>query len=264
MTQALLLNGAEAALRKAPGQDHETPLFFFLHTVTDDLRQAEMNLALGYTVAVAWALRDALEAIALAALLWRDPSRSKAYWDGEEFAPRQVRKDLEALGLWSGMVGSLWTTYTMLSLLTHPNVDRLAQVMDERRTAAGVVHTFNAGGTRHEDKLRSFVGLTSGCCVDVVMLVEPILKAYLSPQDGKIFETCARDVARKAAEVLEASLAVRHARPSDAGEAGAYERRLRRSLEKPMAMMEEAVNALGTSANEVSPRRSPNSRSDLG
>jgi hypothetical protein len=32
MTQALLLNGATAAVPNARGKDHETPLFFFMHT----------------------------------------------------------------------------------------------------------------------------------------------------------------------------------------------------------------------------------------
>jgi hypothetical protein len=251
MTQALLLNGAAASLRSARGKDHETPLFFLMHTVADGLRQAELNLWLGYTVPIAWALRDALEATALATLIWKDPTRSRAYWDGEGFPAAQVRKDLEALGLWSGMVGSLWLAYTMLSGLTHPTVDRLVQVVDERRTEAGVVHTFNAGGTRDENRLRTFAGLVAGCCMDVAMLVEPLLTSYLSEQEARIVGTCVRDVARKAADVLELNLAVRHLKPTDPGEATDYERLLQGRLAKPMAKFEEALEALTKSAQEV-------------
>jgi hypothetical protein len=257
MTQALLLNGAAAALPHARGKDHETPLFFLLHSVADDMRQAELNLWLGYTVPISWALRDALEATALAVLMWKDPTRSAEYWNGREFAPGKVRKHLEDLGLWSGMVGSLWLTYTMLSGVTHPTVDRLLQIMDERETDAGVVHTFNAGGTRDEGRLRTFAGLAVGCCVDVAMLFEPVLTSYLSDQQGEILGSCARDVARKAAEVLESNLAVRHEKPIDPGEAAEYERAMHKRIDKPMAMFQEALEALEKSAREVNGAKEP-------
>jgi len=252
MTQALLFNGTERAIVNAPpAKSDETPLMFCLYTVADDLRLAEMDLAFGYVVGVAWALRDAVEAIALSALLWRDPNRSKAYWGGAEFKPSQVRRDLEALQIWPGALASLWVSYNALSKFAHPNVARLAFVSDEWRTEAGVWHGLRAGGTRGEKKLWAFNSFAAQVCVDVTMMAEPIINSYLSAGDQHIFETCVRDVMRKSGEVLELSLARRRQRPeAESHTDEAYEQRLRTSFGKPMEMLDDALTELEESRKQ--------------
>jgi len=252
LTQALLFNGTERATAKGtPAKSHETPLLFCLYTVADDLRLAEMNLALGYVVGVAWALRDAVEAIALSALFWRDPKRSETYWGGAEFKPSQVRQDLEALQIWPGALASLWVSYNVLSKLAHPNVARLALVTDEWRTDAGVWHGLRAGGTREEKKLWTFNSFAAQVCVDVTMMAEPIINSYLSTDDQRIFEACVRDVMRKSGEVLELSLARRHQQPeAECGTDKTYEQRLRKSFGKPMEMLQDALSELEVSRKQ--------------
>jgi hypothetical protein len=44
MVQALLLNGSAECIRLVPNSDAKTPLLFLIHTIADDLRQAELSL----------------------------------------------------------------------------------------------------------------------------------------------------------------------------------------------------------------------------
>lgn len=248
MAQTILLNVTARVLQLSNVADEDTPVLFLPHTIIDDLRQVELNLALGYTVPAAIALRDAIEACALCALFSKEPDHARPYFDGEEFKPSDVRKRLLKLGLNKGFVAYLWFMYDFLSRFAHPNVDRLAHVMDERMTPEGVIRTYNAGATRAPNKLRLIGQGAMGALVPLLLLTTDALARFLSDQDNAIVRATIRDLTAKCGPLV--ATAVSSPAIEEPDESRAYTERLRRRFARQRELLDAALADLKVDGHE--------------
>lgn len=248
MAQTILLNVTAHVLQLSKVVDEDTPVLFLPHTIIDDLRQVELNLGLGYTVHAAIALRDAIEACALCALFSKEPDRAQTYFDGAEFSPGEVRKRLLQIGLNKGFVAYLWFMYDFLSRFAHPNVDRLAHVMDERMTREGVIRTYNAGATRAPDKLRLIGHGAVGSLVPLVLLTTDALARFLPEQDNAIVRATIRDLATKCRPLMATPVGSTPAK--EPGESGTYAQRLRARFAKQRELLDAALAELNVNGQD--------------
>lgn len=136
----------------------------------------------------------------------------------------------------------LWFMYDFLSRFAHPNVDRLAHVMDERMTAEGVVRTYNAGATRAANKLRLMGNGVVGSLVPLVLLTTDALARFLSAQDNAIVRATIRDLAAKCRALVPTGVSA--GPPEDLGEAAAYAKRLRARFSKQRELLDAALAEL--------------------
>lgn len=257
--QALALNVVHEVLKPQTG-DASTPVFFLTHTVADSLRVAELSLGRGYGTAAVQCARDALEAIALALLLAKEPARAKRYWDGAELSPGTVRMELQRSGLNEDVVLMMWGLYDIMSLFAHPNVERLAYVMDEVDQGGGnVLRTFRAGGTTDPDKLNTFANLSASAAGLVALLLPEIFAEFLPSARLDAYRASRSDVLRTMMEPLRLVLAraADRRQKSDDPEIAAQARRLRRRIP---AM--DVVLARGTSTQR--PRANPGGKKAQG
>ena len=241
MTQAVLLNLTDEALRYADVRDDDTPTLFLPHTVVDDLRQAELNLMLGYTVPVASAMRDALDATVLRVLLSHEREKALPYFESVESKAPDVRKELERLKFDTGLLASLWFFYAFLSQYAHPNIERLAHVMDERVDDDGnVTRTYNAGATNNEGKLR-YMGVLDVSCVSLIILVlGEALKRFLGATEYRAYRAASRDIVARI-RPLVTDVPARGEPPDDDS---AYAKKLRARFAKQRALLIEALGKL--------------------
>jgi hypothetical protein len=232
--QALALNVVHEALARPQSGDASTPVFSLTQTAADSLRIAELALSRGYGPAAVYCCRDALEAAALALLLAKVPARAERYWEGAELSPGTVRMELEQSGLAQDIVLMMWGLYDIMSLFAHPNVERLAFVMDEADKGGGnVLRTFRAGGTTDPDKLHTFANLCVSAAALVAMLLPETFEGFLPAARVEEYRAARKDVLRTAMEPLKSILTRAAARRenSDADPATVeHARRLRRRV----------------------------------
>lgn len=252
-TQALALNVVHEVLAQPRSGDASTPVFFLTQTAADSLRIAELALGRGYGTAAVQCSRDALEAAALALLLAKEPARAERYWQGAELSPGTVRTELERSGLNADLVLMLWGLYDIMSLFVHPNVERLAYVMDEIDEGAGNVRrTFRAGGTSDPAKLNTFANLTVSAAGLVAMLIPETFADFLPAGRVVEYRNARNDILRTMMEPLRQVLARAAARRErGVGDAASAEhaRRLRRRI----PAMEASLKRQQVAANEQKP-----------
>jgi hypothetical protein len=244
-TQALALNVVHEALEQPQSGDASTPVFFLTQTAADSLRVAELALSRGYGTAAVQCSRDALEAEALALLLAKEPARAERYWEGAELSPGTVRTELQRCGLDEDVVRMMWGLYDLMSLFAHPNVERLAFVMDEADKGEGdVLRTFRAGGTTDPAKLHTFANLCVSAAGLVAMLIPETFGGYLPAARVEEYRNARNDVLRTVMEPLRAVLARAAARREEHKAdpaADQHARRLRRRI-PAMDTVSEATN----------------------
>ncbi len=182
-----------------------------------------------------------IEACALCALFSKEPTRARTYFDGADFSPGDVRKQLLKLGLNAGFVAYLWFMYDLLSRFAHPNVDRLAHVMDERMTPDGVVRTYNAGATRAPDKLRLIGHGAVGSLVPLVLLTTDALARFLSEPENAIVRATIRDLAAKCRPLIGAAIGTASV---ESEEASTYAQRVRARFAKQRELLDAELSKL--------------------
>lgn len=252
-TQALALNVVNEALAQPQSGDASTPVFFLTQTAADSLRIAELALSRGYGTAAVQCSRDALEAAALALLLAKEPARAERYWQGAELSPGTVRTELQRSGLSEDVVHMMWGLYDLMSLFVHPNVERLAFVMDEVDEGGGNVRrTFRAGGTSDPTKISTFANLCLSAAGLIAMLIPEAFAGFLPAARLDEYRIARNDVLRTTMEPLRqvlARAAERRERSEVDPAAAKHARRLRRRI----PAMEASLRRQEGAATELKP-----------